>query len=229
MKNIRAKHKDEMKVSVLVVVGNIVYYCDLVIQWFLRAEFAVANKQVQALHPQSCEFCFLFFPLSSFYIQALEERFKSCQKTCQGLQSYITSLYAKLEDSSSSRQSSSQNQHSTHIPWNSHNCGDKCHKSVSYVDFHHIGSSSSHHDQSHRHALRPIHAYESTPKDIHSKHDSALNPFTRSRSQASSVSSVSDSLKLSHSATAVTQDSGIERSNDVIARKNGALSRENNI
>ena len=141
----------------------------------------------------------------------LSERLDSSQKTCQSLQSYIASLFSKLEEARSQTSGASSQHHrhssssssSNQVSWDSHNCGDKCRRSASYAGLEIVNSHRSH-DHSHRHSINTPRDNENAPRDNE-------NPF-RSRSHASSISSVSDSLKRTN-----THDSGIERSSDVIS------------
>jgi len=135
-------------------------------------------------------------------MKALEDRFESCRKTCQSLQTYFTSIYSKLEESHTTRthSTSSASPHSpkvhsssSHIVLNSHSCNDLCRRSMSHS-----------HDHSHRHSLH--------------KHSASDNPFSRARS-TSSITNVHEALKQKTDETRVSDDSGIDRSNDVILEK----------
>ena len=133
--------------------------------------------------------------------QVLTERLESSQKTCQSLQSYIASLFSKLEESrtqsSSTSASTIHSSSCSQVSWDSHSCGDRCRRSASYAGLEILNDHRAH-ERSHRHSMN-------TPRDTE-------NPF-RSRSQASSISSVSESLRRS-----TNHDSGIERSSDVISQ-----------
>lgn len=105
-------------------------------------------------------------------IQVLKERFDSCRKTCQSLQSYITSLYSKVEHNEARKSNSSQ------ISWDNHKCGNKCRRSATFDDLDILPSASSHghrsHEQSHRHSLLHI------SSSVKSR-QSSENPFSRTR------------------------------------------------
>ena len=81
-------------------------------------------------------------------IEALESRFQSCRKSCQSLQSYITCLFAKLEEPHTCQNSTTQ---ASPGPFNATRCTERCRK-VSYSG---PGSPRplSMHDQSHRHSF----------------------------------------------------------------------------
>ena len=85
-------------------------------------------------------------------MEALEKRFQSCRKVTKSLQSYITSLYAKLEQPRPCHSSQNSNQSSTLSLGGQFattpRCSERCRRISSGT-----GSPHSHHDQSHRHSF----------------------------------------------------------------------------
>ena len=126
----------------------------------------------------------------------VKERFDSCLKTSQSLQSYITNLYAKL-DSNSSHSTSGGGGTSHNKSWasslsSSHQCGDKC-KASAVDDLNITTSNHAHHhhrDHSHRHSLPPSSSNTTTttadaPKNtvpLSSSSSSSLSSFARTAS-----------------------------------------------
>ena len=125
-----------------------------------------------------------------------KERFDSCLKTSQSLQSYITHLYAKL-DSSGRSTNNTKSHNETWTSSSDHSCGDKCKASVDDLDIatsHH--HHHRHHEHSHRHTLpfnqtntsKPVLSSSSSTKTTLSE-----NPFTH-KSRAATLSSTSLSV-----------------------------------
>ena len=126
-------------------------------------------------------------------------------------------MYAKLEESHSTRTHSSYSTspgHLSGIAWTSHSCGDKCKRSTSFTHLDSI-NHPHHHDHSHRHHLS--HTLSQGHND---------NPFSITRSLIS-VSSDNETLKKLPDEM-LSGDNGIEVSSDVINhdRNNGILNHE---
>ena len=123
-------------------------------------------------------------------LSVAKERFDSCLKTSQSLQSYITHLYAKLDTSSSDRSNAGTKTHN--VTWTSssdHKCGDKCQSSMDDLEIathhHHHHHRHHHQEHSHRHSLQ---SNTSSTKSSSSSQQQQPNPFTQ-KTRAATLSS----------------------------------------
>lgn len=119
-------------------------------------------------------------------MDALEKRFESTRKMCKSLQSYITSLYVKIEQSRSCQNSTSQ------LQTGQYNTAPRCSERCRKVSYSGPGSPHTFHDQSHRHSFT-----------------TSENPF-RSRKQSQSNRSTSSEVSVDSS----KDDSGIGKNSE---------------
>ena len=133
-------------------------------------------------------------------IEVLKQRSESSRKTCQSLQSYITSLYSKLEGDGRKHASAAS---SSQVTWTNHKCGERCRKSATFdgldVPLPTPQGRRAHHEHSHRHALSPS-ASSSATKQVVQRQTSEpsatseeINPFSsKTRTPFQSVVGMTD-------------------------------------